>query len=110
MAPLVTVDRAELAVFIGPFVPDLHAALLQPAHVGVAGDEPEQLVDDRLQVQFLGREQREAPGEVEAHLRAEDRQGPGAGPVGLPGATREHMREEIEVLAFAGGQGGHMAM
>ena len=52
----------------------------------------------------------EAPGEVEAHLRAEDRQGPGAGPVGLPGATREHMREEIEVLAFAGGQGGHMAM
>ena len=60
-APLVAVDRAELAVGVGPLVPDRHAGRLQRAHVGLAAQEPEQLVDDRLGVHLLGRHQRE-PG------------------------------------------------
>ena len=87
VAPLVAVHRAELAVLVGPFVPDGDAALLQPLHVGVAAQEPEQLVDDRLQVQLLGGEQREAVGEVEAQLAAEHRQRAGAGAVGLARAA-----------------------
>src|ERR1041384_1706295 len=69
--PLLAVDRTELAVLVGPLVPDRHAVLLQVAHVRVALQEPQQLVDDRLHVQLLGREQRKALREVETHLAAE---------------------------------------
>ena len=59
-APLLAVDRAQFAVRVRPFVPDADAVLLQPAHVGVAAQEPQQLVDDGLQVQLLGGDQRKA--------------------------------------------------
>ena len=59
-APLLAVDRAEIAVLVGPFVPDPHAVVVEIFDVGVAGQEPEQLVDDRLEVQLLGGDQREA--------------------------------------------------
>ena len=35
-APLIAVDMAQVAVSIGPFVPDAYAMLLQVLHVGVA--------------------------------------------------------------------------
>ena len=56
---MLAVDGAELAVRVGPLVPDPDAVTVQRAHVRVAGEEPEQLVDDRFQVQLLGRQQRE---------------------------------------------------
>ena len=99
VAPLLAVDRAEIAVLVGPFVPDADLALLQPADVGVAAQEPEQFDDDRSQVQLLGRQQREAVGEVEAHLRAEQRQGAGAGAVLLLDAFVEDPLHEVEILA-----------
>ena len=61
--------------------------------------EPEQLVDDRLQVQLLGGDQREALGEVEAHLMAEHRERAGAGAVALLHAVGEHVLHQIEILA-----------
>src|SRR5256885_13362576 len=80
-APLPAVDRAGLAALVGPFVPDRDAMLVEIFDVGVAGEEPEQLVDDRLEMQLLGRDERKASAEIEAHLMAEDRQGAGAGAV-----------------------------
>ena len=65
------IDGAELTVLVGPFVPDAHAMLLQPAHVGVAAKEPQQLIDDRLEVDLLGREQGKTVGKVAAQLVAE---------------------------------------
>ena len=59
-APLRAVDRPEIAALVRPLVPDAHAVLLQIAHVGVAVQEPQQLVHDRLQMQLLGRQQRKA--------------------------------------------------
>ena len=47
-APLLAVNRAELAVLIGPLVPDADAVLAQVADVGVALEEPQQLVNDGL--------------------------------------------------------------
>ena len=41
--PLVAVDRPEVAVLVGPLVPDRDAAVLQPLDVGVAAQEPQQL-------------------------------------------------------------------
>ena len=71
-APLDAVDGAELAVRVRPLVPDRHAVLLEPAHVRVAAQEPEELDGDRLEVHLLGRHEREPLGQVEAHLVAED--------------------------------------
>ena len=45
-APLVAVDRPEVAVRVGPLVPDRDAAVLQPLDVGVAAQEPQQLAED----------------------------------------------------------------
>ena len=59
-APLAAVDRPEVAVRVGPLVPDLDPALLQPAHIGLAAEEPQQLVDHRLEMELLGRQQRKA--------------------------------------------------
>ena len=44
-APLPAIDGAELAVFVGPFVPDAHTVVLEVLNVGVAADEPEEFVD-----------------------------------------------------------------
>ena len=95
--PLVAVDRAELTVRVGPLVPDRHALLVQPLDVGRAGEEPEQLRDHRPGVHALGGEQREAVGEVEAHLVPEDAERPGAGPVGLARPGGQHVVEQVEI-------------
>lgn len=102
-APLVAVDVAEVAVGAGPFVPDAHAVLLQVAHVGVAGQEPQQLVDDAPQVHPLGGEQGEAPAEVVAVLVAEHGDCAGAGAVLAHGAVVEDVAEHFLVLAHYSG-------
>jgi hypothetical protein len=47
--------------------------LVEIFNVGVAGEEPEQLVGNRFEVQLLGGGEREAVRQVEAHLMAEHR-------------------------------------
>ena len=96
-APLVAVYGAEVAVFVGPFVPDGDVVFFQVADVGVAFEKPKELVDDGAQVELFGGEQGEALGEVEAHLVAEYGTGAGAGAVGLVGAVAEDVLHEVEV-------------
>src|SRR5688572_30679705 len=69
--PLRAVDRAELAVVVGPFVPDRDVVVAQILDVRVAFEEPQKLVNDRAQMKLLRREHGEARDEVEAHLIAE---------------------------------------
>ena len=83
------VDGAQLAVFVGPFVPDAHAMFLQIAHVGIALQEPQQLIDDAFQVQFLGGEHGEPVVEVVAALCAEDADGACSRAVALLGSLAE---------------------
>src|SRR5438105_1016625 len=96
--PLPAVDRAELPVLIRPFVPDRDLVLTQPGDVGVAAQEPQQLVDQRPQVELLGRHQREAAGEIEAHLVRKHRQGAGAGAVALAHALGPDPAHQLQVL------------
>jgi hypothetical protein len=72
-APLPTIHGPELAVGISPFIPDGHAVFAQVAHVGVATQEPQQLVHHGPDVHLLRGQQREAVGQREAHLAAEQR-------------------------------------
>src|SRR3546814_10195358 len=57
--PLLAVHRPELAVGIGPLVPDRDLVVLEVGSVGLALQEPQQLVHDRAQVQLLGGDQRD---------------------------------------------------
>ncbi len=98
-APLLAIDGPELAIGVGPFVPDRHPVLTQIFDVGVAGEKPQQLVHDRLQVQLLGRDEREAVGKIEAQLMAEHRKRAGAGTVVFFDAVLEDPFEEIEIRA-----------
>ena len=96
-SPLLAVHRPELAGGIGPFVPDADLVLLQVADVRLALQEPQQLMHHRLPVHFLGGDERKAGREVETHLRAEHAARAGAGAVGLDGAIRHHVLQQIMV-------------
>jgi len=100
-APLGAVDGAKFAVGVGPFVPDRHAVVLQPAHVGRALEEPQQFIDDGLDVHLLGGHQREAVLQVEAHLVAEHGTRAGAGAVGFVGAMFVDMAHQVEIRLHA---------
>ncbi len=102
-APLLAVDRAEVAgLGVGPLVPDRDAARLQPAHIGVSAQEPDQLGHHRLPVHLLGGEQGKAAGEVEADLPAEHAQRARVGPVVTAHPVGQDFGHQIEVGALRG--------
>ncbi len=75
IAPLCAINTTELAVFIGPFIPDRHAVLVEITSVGVAAQEPEQLINDGFDVQLFCGEQREPRpvlAQIKPRLRAEN--------------------------------------
>ncbi len=98
VAPLCAVNTAEIAVGVGPFIPDGDAAFVEIFDIGVAFEEPEQLVNDGFEMQFLGGENRKSVGEWKPGLGAENREGAGAGAVGLEPALFEDETEELVVL------------
>jgi hypothetical protein len=97
-APLFSVDGAELAALVRPFVPDAHTVLAQILDIGRAHEEPQQLVNDGFDVQLLGRDQREALRQVEAHLVAEYAQRARTRAIVLAGAVRADVAQKIEIL------------
>ena len=96
------IDRSEFAIGIGPLVPDTHSMLLQIAYVGIAAQEPEQFVDDALQMEFFGGQQGETIIHTEAHLVTENGECARAGAVIFAHAFAEHTAAEVEILLHAG--------
>mgnify|MGYP006197158293 CR=1 FL=1 len=76
------VNRPQLAIFISPLIPDADAVFLEVLDIGITLQKPQQLMDDRAQVQLLGCEEREALRQVEPHLVTEhaERARAGEGP------------------------------
>ena len=99
--PLMTVNRPQLTLLVGPLIPDRDAVVPEVFDVGIAGEKPDQLVDDRFQMQLLGRDQRKPIREVEAQLRTEQRERAGAGPVLLGNALVEDTLHEVEIVFHA---------
>ena len=99
--PLMAVNGPEITVFISPFVPDANAVFFQVTNVGIALQKPQQLVNNRAQMQLLGGQHREAGTEVEAHLPAEHGACAGAGTVCFWGALFENMAHQVKVLLHA---------
>ena len=54
VAPLMPIYGAKVPVLIGPFIPNPHAVFLKIGNVCVSFDEPQQFVNNRFEVQFLG--------------------------------------------------------
>ena len=98
-APLAPVDRPEFALPVRPFVPDPHPVLVEVADIGVAREEPEELVDDRRAMQALGGQQGKPVREVEAHLVAEHASRSRSRAVAPHDATVADMAHQIEILA-----------
>jgi len=101
-APLGAIDGPQIAALVGPLVPDRNAVRIEIRDVGIPGQKPQQLVHDRLEVQLLGRHERKAGGEIEAHLPAEHTQRPGPGPIAFGGPVMAHMVEKSEILLHSG--------
>ena len=96
--PLRAVDRAQVAVLIGPLVPDRHTVVVQIRDIGIALQKPQKLVDDGFGVNLLGRDHRKPVGQVEPHLVAEHAVGARARAVVLPDAGFADTPHKIEIL------------
>src|SRR3569832_1806641 len=94
------IDRAEVAALVSPLVSVVVAVVVLVFDVGVAGQEPQQLVNDRLHVQLLGGDERKALAEIEAHLVAEHRDGAGAGAVALLDTIGQGVFLQLDVLSL----------
>ena len=92
-APLMAVYRAEATVLIRPFVPDAYAMFFEVGNIGIALQEPQQLIDNRLQVQLFSGHQGETLLQVEPHLVTKTAGGACAGTVGFFGAGVYYMLE-----------------
>src|ERR1043165_6903255 len=53
IAPLSAIDTPEIALRVGPFVPNGHAVLVKIFDVGIAAEKPEQFVDDRFKMELF---------------------------------------------------------
>ncbi len=80
-APLRPINRPEIAIFIGPFIPDTHAIFLEIADVGIARQKPQKFMNDGFHMQFLGGEDGKALRQIETHLMAENTVSADAGAV-----------------------------
>src|SRR5262245_56014458 len=66
VAPLRPIDPAQVSVSIRPLIPDAHPMLVEPANVRISTQKPKQLVDDGLEMELLGGEDRETLTEWES--------------------------------------------
>ena len=78
VAPLCAINRAEVAVSVSPFIPNRNFMVVQIFDVCVAGNEPQQLINYRLQMYFFRSDKREAFREAKPHLMPENADGSGA--------------------------------
>ena len=60
-------------MFVSPFVPNCDTVFVQITNVRVTAQKPEQFVNDRFDVEFFRRQQRECLSQIEPRLGAEDR-------------------------------------
>src|SRR5262249_50545126 len=98
IAPLGTVDTAKLSLLVRPFIPNRDPALAQIIHVRVAAEEPEEFMNDRLEMQLFGREQRKTCPQIVTRLGAKNGKGPRAGAIAPRPPLFQNKPEQIMVL------------
>ena len=59
-----TINWPQVAIFVGPFVPDGHLVVVQILDIRIALEEPQKFMDNRAKMKLLCRQARETLGEV----------------------------------------------
>ncbi len=93
------VDGPQIPLIVGPLIPDTHSMILQVGNVRISGQEPQQFVDDRPQMQLLRRHQRKTLGQIEPHLVPEQAQRAGPGAILLDHAAFQDRPQQLLVLS-----------
>ena len=93
-----TVDGPQLTIFIRPCVPYGDPVFCKILDVGVTSQEPKQFMNNRLEMQFLGGENRKPFSQVKTHLMAEDTLGSGAGAIATKHSSLTHIAKKIKIL------------
>jgi len=96
-APLNAVHRPQVAVLVGPLIPDVDVLLQQGLDVRLAAQEPKQLLCDQAERHRLGGDEGEALGQVVADLAPKHAQRAGASAVSLLRALGEDVTQKILV-------------
>lgn len=97
-SPLVSIDGTQITALVRPLIPDSYAVVVEILGIRASLEEPQQFVDYGTQVEFLGREEREAFGQIKPRLGAKYTQRPGTGTVALLDPVVEDVLEEVQVL------------
>ena len=95
--PLNAINRSEVAVLVGPLVPNGDAVFVQPLDVRVATKEPQQLDRHSLERHPLGCDQRETILQVVANLTTEYASRSGTGSISLVSAIFKDVTQQIFV-------------
>ena len=103
VSPLVAIDRAQIAIFVCPLIPDADFVVLEVLDVGVPFQKPEQFDDDGPEVQLFGGDQRETLLKVEPHLVAKNADGARASTVGFCCPVVKDVLHQIVVLLHGKG-------
>jgi len=102
--PLFAINRSQVTIPVRPLVPNCYFILAQVLNISFAPQKPEQLVDNRFDMELLCREQwesRTARPQIEPCLRAEDRQCASAGAIRFRLAMLEKESKKIMILPHA---------
>src|SRR5665213_667239 len=97
-SPLLAINRAQVSIFVRPFIPNGYAVLVEPLDVGFSLEEPEEFVNDGFEMELLGREARKALLERKAGLRAEHGVGASAGAIWLEFAFFQNQSQQLLIL------------
>ncbi len=81
--PLFSIDGAQIAVFVGPGIPDVTAIIVQLIDVRITAEKPQHFASQTLEEGSLRRYKRKSLIEIEAHLVPENAPGTGSGSICL---------------------------
>ena len=98
VAPLGSIDAAEIALFIRPLIPNRDLIFPEVSGVRIALKEPKKLVNDRAQVEFFGCEDGKALIQIKPLLSTENRIRAGARAVAFETTLVQNKAKEAVIL------------
>jgi hypothetical protein len=98
ISPLVSIDRAQVALFVCPGIPDPNPVFLKIGYIGIAIEEPEQFMNNRFHMDLLGGNQGKTLRQIKAHLISENAERSGTGTITFGISVFEYVFEKVVVL------------
>ncbi len=91
------VNRPQFTLLIRPVVPDSNSILIQVTDVRVPCQKPEQLVNNRFRVKFLGRHKGKTTFQIKTHLVSKDASDSGPGTIFLLSSAVENLVQQLQI-------------